>query len=447
MIRIEPQRSRLPRALALHGTGAALVGLAMTTARLGPLAEVVPAWLPLYFVGFAALLVPVLWGPDPGRRPVWLLLAIVAWAALIRAPLLGTEPSLSDDVYRYVWEGRLVAAGGDPFDHAPDDTEVMGLVPHAPEWERIGHPELPAIYPAGAQWFFALVAVHDASPHTMRRALVGVDLLLIGVLGLLLIRLGGRLRLLVLYAWHPLVAVEVASSGHYEPLAILPMVAGLALLAAGREKTAWLAWGAALATKYVGVLPALFAGLAALRRRDRHIVVFGPLLLLGVFVALSAPFALDGTLPFGSLGTYTANWAHNASLHALLAPLVGFHPARRILGVVFLAWLVFVATRGWAPHRAFVAVFVGLFYLSPVVHPWYGLWLIALLPLIPSPSLALLSGLMPLSYLAWTSQAAGGAWQAPGWVPWLEFGLPALAFWPELLWWRAGAAGSRPPAA
>ena len=449
MIRIEPRQRRgaAIRNLALHATGAALFTMALATARLGPLAEHVPEWLPLYFAGFALLLVPVLWGPEVGRRPGWLLLAIVAWAALIRAPLLGTEPSLSDDVHRYVWEGRLVASGGDPFDHAPADTELMGLVPHAPEWERIGHPELPAIYPAGAQWFFALVTVHRADEGTMRRALVAVDLLLIGVLGLLLIRLGVRLRLLVLYAWHPLVAVEVASSGHYEPLAILPMIAGLALLAAGRERTAWVAWGAALATKYVGVLPALFAWVAAVRRGDRNIAAVGPLLAALVFVALSAPFALDGTFPFGSLGTYTSSWAHNASLHALLTPLVGFHPARRILGLLFVAWLLFVATRGWAPHRAFAAVFVGMFYLSPVVHPWYGLWLIAVLPLFPSPSVALLTGLMPLSYLAWTSQAAGGAWQAPAWVPWLEYGLPLLVSAPELLWWRAGAAGSRARAA
>ncbi len=437
----------MTRHLLFHGAAAVLVALSLATSRLGPLADAVPAWLPLYSAGFALLLVPVLWGPAAPRRSGWLLLAIVAWAALIRLPLLGTEPSLSDDVFRYVWEGRLVAAGGDPFDHAPDDTELMDLVPHAPEWERIGHRELPAIYPAGAQWFFALVAVHRADDRTMRSALVGVDLLLIGVLGLLLLRLRLRLRMLVLYAWHPLVAVEVASSGHYEPLAILPMAAGLALLAAGRERSAWLAWGAALATKYVGVLPALFAGLAALRRREWQVVWLGPLSVVVVFVALSLPFALDGSPPVGSLGTYTANWAHNASLHALLTPLLGFHPARWVLGAALLGWLVFVASRDWAPHVAFVAVFVGMFYLSPVVHPWYGLWLVAMLPLLPSPSLALLTGLMPLSYLAWTSRASGGAWQAPAWVPWLEYGLPALLLGPELLWRRAGVPESRPRAA
>lgn len=435
------------RHLLFHGTAAALFGLSLATSRLDPLAEAVPAWLPIYFAGFGLLLVPYLWGPETPHRPGWLLLAVVVWAALIRLPLLGTEPSLSDDVYRYVWEGRLVATGGDPWDHPPDHVELMPLVTHAPEWERIGHPELPAIYPAGAQWFFALVAVHRAHEQTMRRALVVMDLLLIGVLGLLLLRLKLKLRLLVLYAWHPLVAVEVASSGHYEPLAILPMAAGLALLAARKEPAAWLAWGLAMATKYVGVLPALFVGLAALRRRDWRMASLGPLLVLVVFVALSLPFALDGSLPLGSLGTYTANWAHNASLHALLAPVVGFHPARRILAVLFLAWLVFVATRGWRPHEAFVAVFVGMFYLSPVVHPWYGLWLVAMLPLVPSLSLALLTGLMPLSYLAWTVQASGGAWQAPLWVPWLEYGLPALALGPELLWRRAGAAASRRPGA
>jgi alpha-1,6-mannosyltransferase len=423
-----------------HATGAALVLLALVTAGLGPLAEAVPTWLPLHFVGLALLVVPITVGAKGRRSAGWLLLAIVAWAGLMRAPLLRGEPSLSDDIYRYVWEGRVVAAGGDPFDHAPQDPEVLGLVPYAPEWEQVGHPELPAIYPAGAQWFFALVAVHHTDQRAMRVALVLVDLLLIGTLGLLLLALGRRLELLVLYAWHPLVAVEVAASGHYEPLAILPMVAGLLLLARKREPEAWLAWGAALAAKYLGALPALFVAVKALREGRVRTALLGPLLLLAVFVALSLPFALDGTWPLGSLGTYTNHWAHNSSLHALLTPVMGFHPARRVLGVVFVLWLVFVATRGWSPHRAFVAVFVGMVYLSPVVHPWYGLWLIAMLPLVPSPSLALLTGLLPLSYLAWTAQLGGGQWEAPGWVPWLEYGLPALALAPELALRRRAAA-------
>ncbi len=426
------------RTLLFHGVAAALVVLSLATARLGPLAEAVPEWLLLYGVGFALLVVPVVWKRRRPARPGLRIAAIVLWALAIRAPLLQSDASLSDDVHRYVWEGRVVADGGDPWDHSPDSVEVLRLVPFAPEWESINHKHLPALYPAGAQWFFALVTVQGADVSTMRRALVGVDLLLIVFLGLLLVETRRRLEWLVLYAWHPLVAVEVASSGHYEPLAMLPMVVGLLMLARKGEAAAWLSFGGALATKYVGALPAFFVAIRRLRQHRWAAAIGGPVLAVGVLVLLSLPFSLDGTAPIGSLGDYTAHWAHNASLHALLTPHFGFHPARYVLGGVMVLWLLWVASRDWAPSKAFLAVFVGLIYCSPVVHPWYGLWVIVLLPMYPGVTLAFLSGLLPLSYLCWTSQQAGGPWVAPAWVPWVEYGLPLLLVVPERMWRRAG---------
>jgi len=413
-----------------------MVALSILTARLGPLTDAVPRWLALYLLGLAVLLVvPFLWPPPTSSHPRRRLLVIVLWAAAIRIPLLTTEPTLSDDVFRYVWEGRVVLEGADPFDLPPDSSELAYLVPHAPEWGRVNHRHLPAIYPAAAQWFFAgVVSVRD-SVGAMRLALTGVDLLLVCALGGLLVRTRRRLDLLVLYAWHPLVAVEVANSGHYEPLAILPMVAGLLLFASGRPASAGAAWGVALATKYLGVLPALFAGAYHLRRRRwlRALLVAG--LTVVVAAACSAPFALDGSPPVGSLGTYAGNWAHNGALHGVLEPYIGYHPSRRVcLGLLGL-WTLVVLARNHPPGRATAAVLIGLLYLSPVVHPWYGLWLLALLPVWPSLAAALLTGLLPLSYLAWTSAGAGGPWEAPSWVPWVEYGLPAAA-WPLDAAWR-----------
>lgn len=424
------------RSLVFHVTAATMVAVSLLTARLGPLAEAVPRWLPLYLAGLAVLLVvPFLWprpaGADPRRR----LLVILLWAIAIRAPLLATTPSLSDDVHRYVWEGRVVLAGADPFDLPPDSSELSWLVEQAPEWSLVNHRELPAIYPAGAQWFFAAVVSLSDDERVMRVALTIVDLLLVAALGVLLIRTRRRLDALVLYAWHPLVAVEVAASGHYEPLAILPMVIGLAFFASGRPRSAGLAWGFALATKYLGVLPALFAFTWHARRGRIVAAVVASALVAVVAGALSAPFAMDGTAPVGSLGTYAGNWAHNGALHSLLSPRIGYHPSRQACLGLLALWTLVVLTRDHPPGRSTAAVFVGLLYLSPVVHPWYGLWLLALLPVWPTLSGALLTGLLPLSYLAWTSASSGGPWEAPSWVAKVEYGLPVAA-WPLDVWWR-----------
>ncbi len=352
---------------------------------------------------------------------------MLIWAVVIRAIfVLGPDPALSDDIHRYVWEGRLVSLGLDPWDLAPDSPELAELAAGSPEWSSVNHPELPAIYPPGAQLFFgALVRLGIDSVRGVRAVLAVVDLALIAALLALLRRRRQPAGFAALYAWHPLAAVEVASSGHYEPLALLPLVVGL-LLWERRSAQAFLFWGFALSTKIAGAAPAWFAARHLQRAGHPRSAALGLALVVFVGLLLAAPFAVDGTAPLGSLGTYARHWGHNASVHALLSPLLGYHPARWVVAALFLGWSAWLTWRGPEPLMAWLWLFAGLVVLSPVVHPWYGLWLLILLPVVRSPALFALTGLLPLAYLAWTVPSVGGPWEPPGWVPWLEYGLPAL---------------------
>ena len=210
---------------------------------------------------------------------------------------------------------------------------------------------------------------------------------------------------------------------------VLPLLVALIAWTLRAPLVAYAMWGLAFSTKYVGAAAAAFAARAQVARKTPRRAAAG-LLVLAIAAALPAvPFALDGTLPMGSLGTYARDWAHNGSVHAALSVYLGFPPARMVVAALFLLWLGRLGTRDLDPARGFFLLFVVLIVLSPVVHPWYGLWVIVLLPLFPSPSVTLFSVLLPLSYLVWASQAAGEGWTLPPWVPWLEYGLPAIAYW------------------
>lgn len=425
--------------LQLHAAGSVALVAALLASALGNLAAHVPSWLAAYSLGLIPMVaIAVAAAQGKGRtlsRPFSVVWIVLIWALLIRLPLLlWTEASLSDDLFRYVWEGRLVSLGIDPYDFAPNAPALARLALDSPEWPLINHPELPAIYPPATQWVFGVLAWLSPTPLMFRASMIFIDGALIATLGALLVRRGRDPRWLVLYAWHPLVAVEVASSGHYEPLALLALVAGLLAwhTRAGRT-TPWLLWGVAIATKYVGGAAAWFAArqLIAEGKTRLALVGLGATALCAMIFAL--PFVMDGQPPIGSLGTYVQHWGHNASVHALLTSVIGYHPARKVVAVLFLVWAGWLTWRGPEPARGFLLLFAGLLVLSPVVHPWYALWLIVLLPLAPSPPLVALSALLPLSYLAWTTQAAGGGWVVPGWVPWVEYGVPlALALGPVL---------------
>ena len=172
----------------LHSAGLLAFVCACGAASLGDLAAHVPAWLLWLALGTLPLLVGLRGDAPPDRT-----LGVVAfWALLIRLPLLlGTDPTLSDDVFRYVWEGRLVGLGFDPFDLAPDAPALATLAVDSPEWAGINHKGLPAIYPPGAQWVFAVIAAIAPTAFAFRVAMVLVDLALIAILGSLQIDVTG----------------------------------------------------------------------------------------------------------------------------------------------------------------------------------------------------------------------------------------------------------------
>jgi hypothetical protein len=196
----------------------------------------------------------------------------------------------------------------------------------------------------------------------------------------------------------------------------------------GRRNGAFLLWGIAVSFKFIGGVAALFGLGLLLRSRDAKAAGLGLVLTLLPLFVLALPFALDGSLPLGSAGVYATHWMNYGSVHALLSLLVGAHPARWVCMGLGGLWLLLLLVRGESPARGFCLLFVGMVLLSPVVHPWYGLWLLVLLPLWPRWDLFALVSLLPLSYLAWTSAASGGEWLPPLWVPWLGYGIPLLIF-------------------
>jgi len=367
----------------------------------------------------------------PERRTDAVL--ILTMAALGRAVLLLAPPVLSDDVYRYLWDGRVQLSGFDAYAHAPSAPELAALRDW--HWPLINYPDVATLYPPLAQWLFCAVAALWPSPLAFRVIAALADLATAALLLALLRRRTCDARAALIYAWSPLAAVEAAVGGHVDAVAIALFVAALFAIEIGRPLRAGLLAGLSLCAKLgaAALLPLLA------RRR---------LVLLGVCIGL-APFLshLGGPLMPG-LGEYSRRWRHNESLFAPISaaaravvgdearqlPLVvarlvtgreetEVQPdevagalARATAAVLWLVLAALVVTRRLDVHRgALVLTSAGLL-LSPVVHPWYVAWLLPLLALAPSTPLLLFTALAPLGYLA-----LGSTWPRV-----VEYGLPAL---------------------
>jgi hypothetical protein len=381
------------------------------------------AWhLASFGLAFAAYLVALIASRGVSRRG---LLACLTLALVWRLVLIAAPPLLSNDINRYVWEGRVQLHGGNPYRWS-DRPESPRWAPLRDEvYAGLNHKDYTAVYPP----LFvlatrAVVAVHD-SFTAMKAFLVLCELLTLGLLARLLWHRRLPLERLLILAWSPLALVEIAGSGHNEAFGMLWLTLALVALDLDRPLLSALAAGAGLLSKY---LPGLVAAAWARRYRPWHVVAAAaacvPLVLLYLDESSRKTMLL-------SLSKYSEFWRFNETLFAPLAALLGSHSAAVRGGALLtLALALWLGWRRTEPVAAATAVVVASLLLSPNVLPWYALWLLPLLVVRDEPAMLLFTGTVSLAYLVYPGWQSGEPWTlAWGWRA-LEYGPPALvALW------------------
>jgi hypothetical protein len=271
----EDQRGPEPRLWWLAVAGAALTVAVGSWAWHAPPTGRIAPFLAGWGVAFAAYLV-ALHAARRGLPPRVLgaaLLLALAWRLLL---VLG-PPLLSDDIYRYVWEGRVQAQGGNPYlyAHRPEAERWEPL--RDAVWERVNHNRLAAIYPPLFQLLARIaVAAWDSVTSLKLLALAG-ELLALAALAVSLRARGLPASRLLILAWSPLAILEIAGGGHNDALGLACVAVALAALDRGRLALAGVAVGAGVGVK---LLPGLIA--AAWLRRFRARDVALALIVVGV---------------------------------------------------------------------------------------------------------------------------------------------------------------------
>src|SRR5437879_5528613 len=188
--------------------------------------------------------------------PRQVVFTCLALAALWRIPFLMMPPGLDDDIHRYLWDGRVQRLGYNPYSVIPADPALAGL--HTAETRGLNNPEVPSPYPAGAQLFFrAVTAIHE-SVLAFKIAFVACDFAIVLLLLNGLRRSGQGEHWVLAYAWNPLLATDVAGSGHIDIVGVLLLLVSVAaLVRRGRAVAALAFWLAVSVTFLPRVLPPL----------------------------------------------------------------------------------------------------------------------------------------------------------------------------------------------
>ncbi|MET8040197.1 polyprenol phosphomannose-dependent alpha 1,6 mannosyltransferase MptB [Micromonospora sp. NPDC005215] len=416
-----PSRARLARYAGLVGAAllavAGHLGGALPDAPLGATPESIwrapggPATLTCWLVG-TVLLVGAWWsvrGGAPSTR--WAYVTAGLWAL----PLLVAPPLGSRDVYSYACQGWTYAHGVDPYAVPVAAAGCPWLDAVAPIWRDTPAPYGPVFVLLAA----LAVSLGDGLTGTIvALRLIAVAGLLLGALCLPgLARAAGvptrRAAWLVLAG--PLVGVHLVAGAHNDAVMLGLLLSGLLIVVRrpGRPSALLVAGvllGLAVTVKASAVVVAPFAALAAVRGRHtvRSLVRDGGWLAGGLLAALLVGSALSG-LGFGWVGGLTHSgdseqWTSPPTAVGLVVDYAGALAGRdpqavpvvRAVALLLLAGvLVVLWCRTWralrtvhdaqstprlALHGAALAL-VATVVLSPVFHPWYATWPLALLAL------------------------------------------------------------------
>lgn len=333
-------------------------------------------------------------------------------AAVWQFQFLSLPPGVDDDIHRYVWDGRIQRLGYNPYLVIPSDPTAQGL--HTTETRGLNNPDLPSPYPAGAQLFFrSVMAIHE-STSALKVAFVvcefGIVFLLLDVL-----RRNGRGPHLVLaYAWNPLLAIEVAGSGHIDILGTLLLVMSSAALLRRWRGIAAVTLGLAIAVK---LLPIVLLPVYWRRVRIRDAVLAATAVAL-----LYVPFVHQSRIPIGSLLTYVQKWRFNDPVFAMLE---GAAPQIAAGLPVIIGLLTAGFLRVHSPDRhpdVFAWPMAALLLCAPTVYPWYLLWILPFLSSVSTVPITIWTVSIVPTYIVWHFRTIGRPWVVPGWILLLEYG-------------------------
>jgi alpha-1,6-mannosyltransferase len=313
------------------------------------------------------------------------IVAVLVIAGLLRISVVFTAPYLSDDVYRYIWDGRVQAAGINPYRFVPSDKQLQALRDPAiyPHINRRDYAR--TIYPPAAEVVFLAVTRISESVTWMKLAMVGLEAIAIGLIIKLLSARHLPAERVLIYAWHPLALWEIAGSGHVEALLVALIV--LALWCRSRDLrplTGVALAGAALVKLFPVVLfPAFY------RRWDWKM----PMAMAATFLVAYVPYAGIGA---GALGFLPGYFQEEGLIHgwgifplSVATRLFGLPEASGKAYLIFAATILaalglFLVMRKTAPSNENYVSGTLLLALTFTVllsahYAWYFLWLVPIL--------------------------------------------------------------------
>ena len=315
---------------------------------------------------------------------------------LCRIILIPLIPNLSDDVYRFIWDGRLLAQGISPFEHVPafyQDSPDHGLVGLNTElFTKLNSPYYFTVYPPVAQFIFLISAF--MFPNSILGSIITIRLFhILADLGVFyfvvkILKINElNPKLVLLYFLNPLVILELTGNIHAESILLLFLMGGIYFYKTKRHTISAIFWSLSIATK---LIPLIFLPLLFFKESwKERFYFFIPFIVVTIllFLPLYDHHFINGIT--SSLSLYFQSFEFNASIYYLVREIGYMIKGYNIIGTagIILALTSFLSIitisiissiKKWNIEASLLLIFMAYFLLANTLHPWYIVSILAL---------------------------------------------------------------------
>ncbi|MCC7430359.1 hypothetical protein IT568_05915 [bacterium] len=364
---------------------------------------------------------------------------------------LFTTPTLSDDVYRYVWDGKVFVSGTNPYEFPPNSQNLEHLR-DTKIFPKINHNEIPTVYPPVLQFIFAINGLFGSSLFGMKVLILLFEFGLGFLVFQTILLLREKKEFFFYYFLNPLAILEFSGQAHSDVVGVFFLFLAFYFFLKNSENFASLIFVClAGLTKFI---PFVFLLFLKKTRTPK-----GILLCFAVIFLAYLPFLEAREKLFEGFLIYSKHWSFNESVFGIVQKCFEFfgfptdkeiflfnkfrleNPARELAKLIvsglWLSCVLYFFTRYslqktgkvWL-GKAFFWVWATYFLLTATLQPWYLIWILPFLPIFRYFSFLLLSCLVFVSYYVLKDFVILGIWKENLFVSLIEF----VPFYLVLFW-------------
>lgn len=327
---------------------------------------------------------------------------------LIQISFLNYEPIGSDDIYRYMWDGKIQSAGINPYQYKPSDEKLSFLHSNILP-ERMNYKEMKTIYFPLSQWIFYFGYNLSKENYWGYKVFILISILISFLLIKKILEMCalGEKNLLI-FVLSPLIYFQFSIDGHLDAFGLPILLASFYFYFKNHNMLSAIFLGLSFSIKPIGIvlLPIFFIHQNLFK--DKLLFVILP------FVAFGFQFIpyLTSSNPFEAFIIYTKNWLYNGFVFTLINSVIHNNQIARSItsGLLVVSLLPIYFSKFSLLSKSYYA-FLFMILFSPVVHAWYLSWLLVLIPFVANWSGIYLVASVSLTSFTLMNYKLNGIWK------------------------------------